>query len=193
MELSKADALIIVDVQNDFCPGGAMAVPAGAAVAKMLTTAAAAFASRGALVFATQDWHPAGHTSFRSQSGPWPDHCVQGTPGAEFHRDLHLPEGTIVVRKGASPNKDAYSGFVDSNLEERLNAASLTRLFIGGLATDGCVLNTVVDALGIGFETYVILDAIGELDNEPGDGLRALHLMQVSGAMTATTGELGAA
>ena len=158
-----------------------------------LTAVAAAFAARGALVFATQDWHPAGHASFKPQGGPWPDHCVQGTPGAEPHPDLRLPAETVIVHKGASPDKDAYSGFVDSDLEERLRAAGVTRLFVGGLATDYCVLNTVVDALACGFETLVLVDAMGAVEVEPGDGLRALHLMIGSGAQGMTTDELALA
>ena len=193
MELTKTDALIVVDVQNDFCPGGALPVPTGAEVARTLTAVAAAFAARGALVFATQDWHPAGHASFKPQGGPWPDHCVQGTPGAEPHPEFRLPAGTVIVHKGASPDKDAYSGFVDSDLEERLRAAGVTRLFVGGLATDYCVLNTVVDALACGFETVVLVDAIGAVEVAPGDGLRALHLMIGSGAQGLTTDELALA
>ncbi|MEK9659206.1 MAG: nicotinamidase [Chloroflexota bacterium] len=182
MPIGEHDGLIIVDVQNDFCPGGALGVPTGEEVAATLSRVAAHFAAHGALVFATQDWHPAGHASFKAQRGPWPEHCVQGTPGAEFHPALTLPVDAQVVRKGADPARDAYSGFVDSDLEKRLRTAGVTRVFIGGLATDYCVLNTVVDAVDNGFETYVLLDAVGAVDVEPGDGQRALHLMAGSGA-----------
>ena len=193
MELTKTDALIVVDVQNDFCPGGALPVPTGAQVAATMTRAAKAFAAQGASVFATRDWHPEGHSSFAAQGGQWPPHCVQGSHGAEPHPDLDLPSGASIVRKGTSLDKDAYSGFIDSDLEEQLRSAGVERLFVGGLATDYCVLNTVVDALDVGFETYVLTDAIGAVDVEPGDGLRALHLMQGSGAKLTTAVELVAA
>ena len=190
VELTKNDALIVVDVQNDFCPGGALAVASGGAVAATMTRVAKAFAAKGAKVLATQDWHPAVHSSFNDQGGQWPRHCVQGTKGAELHPALSLPKGTHIVKKGASPDKDAYSGFVDSDLEARIKKANVRRVFVGGLATDYCVLNTVVDALGLGFETYVLTDAVGAVDVEPNDGLRALHLMESSGATLVTTGEV---
>ena len=114
MRITNLDALIVVDVQNDFCPGGSLGVTGGDAVARKMGAAARTFAERGGKVFATQDWHPAGHASFASQGGQWPDHCVQDSHGAAFHADLGLPEGARVVRKGASLDKDAYSGFIDS-------------------------------------------------------------------------------
>jgi nicotinamidase/pyrazinamidase len=190
MQLQETDALIVVDVQNDFCPGGALAVPSGDKVAATMTRAAKAFAAKGAKVFATQDWHPAHHSSFAPQGGPWPPHCVQGTKGAEPHPNLRLPEGTHIVKKGSNPSKDAYSGFIDSDLEAQLKSAGVKRVFVGGLATDYCVLNTVIDALAIGFESFVLTDAVGAVDVEPGDGLRALHLMQTSGATLTTVDEV---
>lgn len=190
MQITDADALIVVDVQNDFCPGGSLAVKGGADVAQVLTYAAQAFADRGAKIFATMDWHPAGHSSFREQGGPWPAHCVQGTPGAELHPNLKLPEAAVIVHKGTDPKKDAYSGFVDSELEQRLVEAGIKRVFVGGLATDYCVLNTVIDAIGIGFETYLLTDATDSVDVEPQDGRRAVHLMQTSGATLTTTDEV---
>ena len=190
MPITNLDALIIVDVQNDFCPGGALAVPTGHDVARRMSAAASEFAARGAKVFATQDWHPAGHSSFASQGGQWPDHCVQGSRGADFHPDLALPEGVRVVRKGASPDADAYSGFVDSDLDAQLKALGVGRVYVGGLATDYCVLNTVIDAIANGYETIVLADAVGAVNVEPGDGDRALHLMEVNGAALATTAEV---
>ena len=187
MSITNLDALIIVDVQNDFCPGGSLAVASGDAVARKMTDAARTFAERGAKVFATQDWHPAGHSSFAAQGGQWPDHCVQGTRGAEFHPELQLPDSVGVVRKGASPHADAYSGFIDSDLDAQLKAKGVNRVYIGGLATDYCVLNTVIDALSNGYETYVLTDAVGAVDLDPGDGDRALHLMEVNGAVLTTT------
>ncbi|MDP6823775.1 MAG: nicotinamidase [Dehalococcoidia bacterium] len=188
MNLTAQDALVIVDVQNDFCPGGALPVSTGDQVARTMTGVAAAFTQRGARVYATQDWHPAGHSSFVKSGGPWPPHCVQGSRGAELHPDLHLPDGYVNIKKGSDPEVDAYSGFLDSDLEEQLKAAGVTRVFVGGLATDYCVLNTVLDARRIGFETYLLTDAIGAVDVEAGDGERAIKQMVGAGA-TATTVE----
>lgn len=190
MRLTERDALIIVDVQNDFCPGGSLAVPGGDQVATTLTHVAGEFRKRGARVFATQDWHPAGHSSFEEEGGPWPPHCVQGTKGAEFHPNLCLPEGTVVIRKGSYPKVDAYSGFLDSDLEEQLKRAEARRVFVGGLATDYCVLHTVLDALKRGFETYLLTDAIGAVNVNPRDGERAVRQMRDNGARIATVGEV---
>ena len=187
MELDQRDALIIVDVQNDFCPGGALAVPTGEEVARTMTQVAKRFRAHGTRVYATQDWHPAGHSSFNEQAGPWPPHCVQGTRGAELHPALDLPEGTAIVKKGSHSDKDAYSGFIDSDLEQRLRDAGIRRVFVGGLATDYCVLNTVLDAVDKGFETYVLADAIGAVDVGPGDGDRAIQQMRDAGALLTTS------
>ena len=189
MRITNLDALIVVDVQNDFCPGGSLGVTGGDAVARLMGATAKTFAERGGKVFATQDWHPAGHLSFAAQGGQWPDHCVQDSHGAEFHAELGLPEGTRIVRKGASPDKDAYSGFIDSDLDAQLKAGGINRVYVGGLATDYCVVNTVVDAVANGYETYVLTDAVAAVNVEPGDGDRALHLMELNGAVLTTTEE----
>ncbi len=189
MRITNLDALIVVDVQNDFCPGGSLGVRGGDAVARKMGETARMFAERGGKVFATQDWHPAGHLSFAAQGGQWPDHCVQGSHGAEFHAELELPEGAHVIKKGASLDKDAYSGFIDSDLDAQLKASGITRVYVGGLTTDYCVVNTVVDALANGYETYVLTDAVAAVNVEPGDGDRALHLMELNGAVLTTTEE----
>lgn len=190
MRLTGEDALIVVDVQNDFCPGGSLAVPGGDEVAATLTGVAARFHAGGGRVYATQDWHPAGHSSFVESGGPWPPHCVQGSEGAEFHPGLRLPDGTAVVRKGSDPGVDAYSGFLDSDLEQQLRGARIRRVFVGGLATDYCVLNTVLDACRLGFETYLLTDAIGAVDVSPGDGERAISRMTRAGAHATTSAEV---
>ncbi len=189
MRITNLDALIVVDVQNDFCPGGSLGVTGGDAVARKMGATARTFAERGGKVFATQDWHPAGHLSFAAQGGQWPDHCVQDSHGAEFHAELGLPEETRVIKKGASLDKDAYSGFIDSDLDAQLKAGGINRVYVGGLATDYCVVNTVVDALANGYETYVLADAVAAVNVEPGDGDRALHLMELNGAVLTTTEE----
>lgn len=190
MNLTAQDALVIVDVQNDFCPGGSLAVATGDEVARTMTRAAAAFSQLGARVYATQDWHPAGHSSFIESGGPWPPHCVQGSHGAELHPELELPEGYEIIKKGSDPAVDAYSGFLDSDLEERLKTAGITRVFVGGLATDYCVLNTVLDARRFGFEAYLLSDAMGAVDVEPGDGEKAIEQMLGAGAKRITVADV---
>jgi nicotinamidase/pyrazinamidase len=190
MKLKDTDALVMVDVQNDFCPGGALAVPGGDKVAESLNGPAARFKAAGARVYATQDWHPAGHSSFKEQGGPWPAHCVQGSHGAKLHAALRLPLGTAIVRKGTNPNVDAYSAFLDSNLEESLRRGNVKRMFVGGLATDYCVLNTVLDAQRLGFEAYVLEDTVAAMNVNVGDEAGALQKMRDAGAKLTTTAKV---
>jgi nicotinamidase/pyrazinamidase len=133
-------------------------------------------------VFATQDWHPARHGSFVEQGGPWPEHCVQGTHGAELHASLDRSHIEAVVRKGTDPVVDAYSGFLDSDLEKQLNALGTRRVYVGGLATDYCVKHTVLDALRLGFATFVVTDACRAVDVAAGDGDAALAEVRSAGA-----------
>jgi nicotinamidase/pyrazinamidase len=188
MQIDPArDALVIVDIQNDFCPGGALGVRAGDAVVPVLNRYAERFAGAGAPVFASRDWHPARTSHFAAYGGVWPPHCVQGTPGAEFHPALVLPEGTEVVSKGADPDEDAYSCFQAETADGMPFAAALGergvgRLFIGGLATDYCVRSTVADGIQAGFEVVVLEDAVAAVDLKPGDGARALDEMRAAGA-----------
>jgi nicotinamidase/pyrazinamidase len=176
------DALLIVDVQNDFLPGGALAVPQGDAVVPVLNRWIARFRDRGLPVVATRDWHPPDHCSFRSRGGPWPEHCVAGTPGARFAPDLELPQDALIVSKATESDREVYSGFQGTDLAERLRALGVRRLFVGGLATDYCVLETVRDALREGFEVVVLRDAVRAVDVNPGDGERALEEMRRLGA-----------
>jgi nicotinamidase/pyrazinamidase len=181
------DALVVVDLQNDFCPGGALGVAGGDAVIPVLNRYAERFVAAGAAVFASRDWHPEETTHFKSHGGVWPPHCVQGTPGAEFHPQLVLPAGTEVVSKGMDPRADAYSCFHAETGEGMPFAAALgelgvSRLFIGGLATDYCVKSTVVDGVQAGFEMVVLADAVAAVDLSPGDGAKALDEMRAAGA-----------
>ena len=185
-------ALLIVDVQNDFLPGGSLAVPDGDAVIGPLNHAIAAFRARGRPVIATRDWHPPDHCSFTDQGGPWPPHCVQHSAGARFAAALALPDDALVVSKAERPDQDAYSGFQGTDLAGRLRALGVTKLVVGGLATDYCVLNTVRDALEAGFEVYVLEDAIRAVDVEPGDGARAVETMRAAGARFIRSDELAA-
>jgi nicotinamidase/pyrazinamidase len=181
------DALVIVDIQNDFCPGGALGVPGGDQVVPVLNRYAERFAARGAPVFASRDWHPTETTHFKPYGGVWPPHCVQGTPGADFHPDVALPAGTEIVSKGMDPRADAYSCFQAESTDGMPFAAVLgergvSRLFIGGLATDYCVRATVIDGVQAGFEMVVLADAVAAVDLAPGDGAKALDEMRAAGA-----------
>ena len=175
-----ADALIVVDVQNDFCPGGALAVEDGDAVVGPLS----ALAARVEHVFASRDWHPPRHCSFREQGGIWPPHCIQDTPGAEFHPALQLPPGAVVISKGDAPDRDAYSAFEGTDLAEQLRALGVTRTLVGGLATDYCVKHTVLDSIRLGFETHLLLYACRGVEVEDGNVARALAEMAAAGART---------
>jgi nicotinamidase/pyrazinamidase len=190
------DALVIVDVQNDFCPGGALAVPRGDQVVAVLNRYAERFARSRAPVFASRDWHPARTRHFKAFGGVWPPHCVQDTPGAAFHAGLELPAGTEIVSKGMDPDADAYSCFQAETEDSMPFAAALgehgvSRLFVGGLATDYCVKATVLDALKEGFEVVVLQDAVAAVDVAAGDGERALEAMKAAGAQLARLDDLG--
>src|SRR5574337_1761725 len=174
LTLDPGDALIVVDVQNDFLPGGSLPVPQGDEVIAVLNRYMAAFARRGLPIFATRDWHPPNHCSFQPYGGPWPPHCVQGTPGAVFPPGLELPTSTVLITlKGTQPEKDAYSAFDGTDLDARLRAQGVTRLFVGGLATDYCVLCTVQDGLKAGYALVLLQDAIRAVNVRPDDGERA--------------------
>ena len=183
---AQGDALLIVDVQNDFLPGGSLAVPHGDEVVTLLNRYLDTFGAQGLPVYATRDWHPQNHCSFREQGGAWPSHCVANTHGAEFAAALRLPPSTTVISKAVTPDVDAYSGFQGTDLDRRLRAAGVRQLFIGGLATDYCVLNTVRDALRLGFTVFLLRDAIRAVDVQPGDGQRAEAEMVALGAQRAS-------
>lgn len=176
------DALLVVDVQNDFLPGGNLGVAEGDAVVPVLNRYIEAFADKGLPIFFTRDWHPENHCSFQAQGGPWPAHCVAGTEGAAFAADLVQPAIAVVVSKADSPDTDAYSGFEGTELASELRRRGVSRVFVGGLATDYCVLNTVRDALRNGFEVYVLEDAVRAVNVQPEDGIEAMSEMKARGA-----------
>jgi len=182
-QLEPGDALVVVDVQNDFLPGGSLPVPGGEEVLPALNRYLAAFRVAGLPIFATRDWHPRSHCSFRARGGPWPPHCVAGSEGARFAPGLALPPSTVIISKGTALDVDAYSGFQGTDLDERLRAARVRRLFVGGLATDYCVLNTVKDGLARGYPTFVLTDASRAVNVDPGDGLKAEDEMRHLGAV----------
>ena len=181
-------ALIIVDVQNDFCPGGSLAVPGGDEVVPVINELIKAFQRRNQLVVATRDWHPEDHCSFQSQGGLWPPHCVQGTKGAEFHRDLKLNDQVLVISKGTRTNQEAYSGFEGTDLKEELQQAGVGQVYVCGLATDYCVKATALDAQQAGFKTTVVTDAVRGVDVKTGDSERALWELKEKG-ITLLTGQ----
>ena len=171
---------MIVDFQNDFTPGGALAVADGDAIAGRLNELAAS--GDFDLVVATRDWHPPEHGSFESQGGPWPVHCVQDTPGAELHPELDRSRVDVVVDKGQDPGAEGYSGFEATDLETLLRERGIDRLTIVGLATDYCVKNTALDALRRGFEVTVDAGAVRGVDVNEGDSERALEELRAAGA-----------
>jgi nicotinamidase/pyrazinamidase len=175
-----AEALIVVDFQNDFTPGGALAVSHGDEIADRVNELAAD--PRFELVIATRDWHPPDHGSFAEQGGPWPRHCLQGSEGAELHPSLDRARVDIVLDKGQDPGTEGYSGFEGTGLEELLRERDVDRVTIVGLATDYCVKNTALDALGAGFEVTVDPEGVRGVEVEAGDSDRALDEMREAGA-----------
>ncbi|MGE5524800.1 MAG: nicotinamidase [Rhodospirillaceae bacterium] len=177
------DALLVVDVQRDFLPGGKLGVPDGDRVIPALNRYIALARQHGIPVVATRDWHPSDHCSFAARGGPWPEHCVANTAGAEFAPALQLPKDAIIVSKATRPDEEAYSAFQGTGLAQRLHDASVKRLLIGGLATDYCVRHSVKDALAAGFEVLVLEDAMRAVDVQPEDGARAVAEMKAGGAV----------
>jgi len=181
VEVDRSTALVVVDVQNDFCTGGALAVPQGELVVPILNKYVEKFTEAGAPIIFTRDWHPPDHSSFKDQGGPWPPHCVQNTKGAEFHPGLRLPPEGVVVSKGDKKD-EAYSFFQGTDMAEKLRERGIKRLLVGGLATDYCVKATVLDGLKLGFEVFHLDDASRGVDVNPGDSERALAEMVEKGA-----------
>lgn len=180
-------ALLVVDVQNDFTPGGALAVQGGDQVVPVLNKYAAHFAAKGWPVFYSRDLHPEETKHFVQQGGVWPPHCVQGTEGAEYHPELELPQSAVEITKGQDPNEDAYSAFQARNHEGKLfgdllRELKVEKLYVGGLATDYCVKSSVLDALKAGFEVDLLIDAARGVDVNPGDTERAIAEMVNAGA-----------
>jgi len=184
-------ALLVVDVQNDFCTGGALAVPGSEQVVAAVNRYVEEAVARRFPIYASRDWHPATTSHFQPYGGEWPIHCVQGSEGARFHPALRLPADTIVVTKGEDPQRPGYSAF-DGRTPERkpllddLRERGITRLYVTGLATDYCVKHSALDALAAGLEVTVLEDAVAGVDVRPGDAARALAEMQSKGARLAS-------
>jgi nicotinamidase/pyrazinamidase len=189
MDLKPHSALLIVDVQNDFCTGGALAVPNSDHVVAALNRYIDEAVSRRVPVYASRDWHRATTTHFKPYGGEWPVHCVQETSGAQFHPDLRLPSDTVVVTKGEGADSAGYSAFEGRTadgvpLADDLRRRGVTHLYVAGLATDYCVKQSVLGALGEGLDVTVLEDAIAGVDLTPGDSTRAVDEMRRQGAMT---------
>ncbi len=185
MFMNSNDALLLVDIQRDFCPGGALPVEGGSDVVPVLNRWIDAARQCGARIVASRDWHPPDHTSFRDRGGRWPQHCIQDSEGAEFHPDLKIPEDAKIVSKGLRPDADNYSAFDRTPLADELRHSGIQRIFLGGLAQDVCVRQTALDARQLGFEVHLITDATRPLSAQ--DGERALREMQQAGVFTDTT------
>lgn len=184
-------ALILVDVQNDFCPGGALAVDGGDQIVPIINKLIPHFS----LVISTQDWHPANHISFKERGGPWPPHCVQGSRGADLHSALRTDSIAHYFRKASTPDKDDYSEFAGTDdrgrsLDTTLKSRGVNKIYVAGLATDYCVLETVLDGLKLGYEVYAVTDAMRAVNVNPEDGEKALQAMSQNGAKLVDSDEV---
>jgi len=190
MKIRPTDALIVVDVQNDFCPGGALGVEEGHRVVPPINQIMPLF-DHAAF---TRDWHPENHCSFADPpeftDGSWPPHSVADSPGAEFHGDLHVPTDAIVVSKGVDPDEEAYSGFSGTDLAEQLRRRKVERLFVCGLATDYCVKNTAIDGVGSKFDVLLVENACRGVNFPPGSAAEAVEEMKRRGVKTCYSGDL---
>ena len=185
-------ALLIIDVQNDFCPGGAMEIAGGDRIVPVLNRLGFIFSERQGRVMATQDWHPSGHSSYTI----WPEHCVQGSTGADFHEGLDLRPVNLILRKGFRKELDSYSAFFENDrrtstgLDAYLKAHSIDTVVLGGLATDYCVLYSALDAVALGYKTIVLSDAVKGLDSPPGSVEEAFRTMREAGVIISESGDL---
>jgi nicotinamidase/pyrazinamidase len=184
MEINKA--LLIVDVQNDFCPGGALGVQNGDRIVPVLNRYVEKFAQAGMPIFVTRDWHPSSTSHFNTAGGVWPPHCIRGSKGAEFHPDLKISKDAVVLSKGTAADEDSYSAFAAADwrgvvLKDLLQQSGIERIYVGGLATDYCVKETVLDGLNQGFQVVLLQDAICGVNLQPEDSARAIDAMLKAG------------
>ncbi len=193
--MATGAALLIVDVQNDFCPGGALGVKDGDAIIPLINRYIELLGKKGYQVIASRDWHPPVTRHFREYGGIWPAHCIAGTSGAMFHEGLHLPPHCRVFSKGMDPERDDYSALTAQDeeglpLADFLRNAGIDRLYIGGLATDYCVRQTALDGLKLGISITVLTDGVAGVDLDPADSARALAEMEAAGAVLAKIDEI---
>ncbi len=178
-EFEKSDALLVVDVQRDFCPGGALVVEEGDKVVPVLNEWIQVAPRHGVPRYFSRDWHPLGHPSFKETGGPWPVHCLQDSEGARFHPDLNVPDGAVIVSKGTRFDRDQYSTFDGMGLAEEFRRKGIRRVVIGGLAQDICVRASALDARKAGFAVLLILEATRPVS--PDDGVAAVGEMREAG------------
>lgn len=193
--MEKNEALVIIDVQNDFCAGGALEVKDADRVVPLLNRYIELFSAKGLPVFASRDWHPQKTIHFKEYGGKWPRHCIQGTKGAEFHPELKLPSDTVVISAGSGPEEEGYSMFegrddAGNSAYDSLKQKGIEHVYIGGIATDYCVRASTIDALKSGFKVTLLTDAIKGVDLEPGDSEKAIDEMIGAGAKPATLDEI---
>jgi len=179
----ESSALIIVDVQNDFLEGGVLGAPSSRLIIPIINQYIRVFEEKNIPIYATRDWHPPDHISFIMRGGRWPPHCVKGTPGAEFPKELRLPKSTHIVSKATEPDLEAYSGFQGTDLEQTLKLSGTTELYVCGIATEYCVRSTVLDAIKKGFSTTLLLDAIAPIERS--DSESAIKEMRQGGCKVA--------
>ncbi len=193
--LREGDVLIVTDMQNDFLPGGALAVPEGDRIIGALNDALDGFVSAGLPVVMTRDWHPPDHCSFKSRGGPWPEHCVRETAGADFSPLMHKAPNALIISKAADRNEEQYSAFngrdeAGRTLGENLRGLKAARVFIGGVATEYCVFNTGKDILREKYGLFVFTDGVKAIDVQQGDGEKALKELEKDGAVLITTEDI---
>ena len=181
--LGRGDALLVVDLQNDFLPGGSLGVPHGDRVIAPINALIDLYRARGLPIYASRDWHPADHCSFAAQGGPWPPHCVAGSGGARFAGALRLPADALIVSKADTREQDAYSAFNGTGLARAMRDGGISRIAVCGLATDYCVLNTVLDGIDAGFQMLLLHEAVRAVERKPGDGDKAIARMLTQGAV----------
>ncbi|MEM0268204.1 MAG: nicotinamidase [Candidatus Korarchaeum sp.] len=186
--LTSRSALVIVDVQRDFMPGGSLPVPKGDSVVGPLNELLRMFEGRRLPIVLTRDWHPPDHISFRDRGGPWPPHCVAGSEGAEFHPSLAVPPDAIIVSKATERDREAYSGFEGTDLDSILRGLGVRRILVGGVATEYCVKATVLDALKLGYEVLIVEEAVKGISEEAGDSAKLEMLRE--GAILVRLGEI---
>lgn len=188
---AEKSGLLVVDVQNDFCPGGALAVAEGDRVVPVLNAYLERFAAAGRPIYASRDWHPAVTKHFAAYGGTWPPHCIQGSEGAELHSGLRLPPGAEIVTKGTAPEDEGYSAFEGvvpdgTPFPEQLRRDGVTHLYLGGLATDYCVRASALDARRAGLDVTLLVDAVRGVNLHPDDSERAIEEMRAAGVELAT-------
>lgn len=171
--LTADDALLIADIQNDFLPGGALGIAGGDQILPVLQGYMTRFQTRRLPIWLSRDWHPPDHCSFREQGGPWPVHCVADTPGSLPPSSFHPPPQALIIYKATTRDREAYSVFQGTSLDRDLRGRNIRRLFIGGLATDYCVFNTVKDGLALGYAIHLLVDGIRAVNVHPTDGTQA--------------------